>query len=158
MQCPRCKSQMIVVEWRRVELDHCTHCAGTWFDAGELELLLAPGATRVEGSLWRILGVETPGTHARSSNVRSGGALRSAERGAGAQRPARCPRCAHRLRAVTVISPAPIEIDVCPAGDGIWFDAGEAEALARALGTRGDAPAMKLAAHLGDLFRPRKHA
>jgi len=36
-----------------------------------------------------------------------------------------------------VVHPVPaLELDVCPVGDGIWFDAGEVGALAEAL--RGD--------------------
>ncbi len=31
---------MIVLELSEVEIDHCVSCGGTWFDAGELELLL----------------------------------------------------------------------------------------------------------------------
>ncbi len=42
----------------------------------------------------------------------------------------RCPRCDRPMRRVT---PAPgLELDACPQGDGLWFDAGELEALARA--------------------------
>src|SRR4030043_744034 len=40
MICPVCRSDMIVVEYRSIELDHCNGCKGVWFDSGELELLL----------------------------------------------------------------------------------------------------------------------
>ncbi|MFB0556725.1 MAG: zf-TFIIB domain-containing protein, partial [Dehalococcoidia bacterium] len=40
MICPTCKSDMIVVEYNKIELDYCTNCQGVWFDSGELELLL----------------------------------------------------------------------------------------------------------------------
>jgi len=40
MICPACKSDMIVVEHSKIELDYCTGCRGVWFDSGELELLL----------------------------------------------------------------------------------------------------------------------
>ena len=42
----------------------------------------------------------------------------------------RCPRCDSAMQRVF---PVPsLELDVCPHGDGIWFDAGEVEALGRA--------------------------
>jgi Zn-finger nucleic acid-binding protein len=40
MICPVCKNDMIVVEYRDIELDYCSNCKGVWFDSGELELLL----------------------------------------------------------------------------------------------------------------------
>ena len=40
MICPVCKYDMIVVEYRNIELDYCNSCRGVWFDSGELELLL----------------------------------------------------------------------------------------------------------------------
>ena len=47
MNCPACKkNNMIVVEYKGVELDNCVDCGGVWFDMDELELLfgaLEPG-------------------------------------------------------------------------------------------------------------------
>jgi len=40
MICPVCKSDMIDVEYNRIELDYCTACRGVWFDTEELELLI----------------------------------------------------------------------------------------------------------------------
>ena len=40
MICPVCKSNMIDVEYNRIELDYCTVCRGVWFDTEELELLI----------------------------------------------------------------------------------------------------------------------
>lgn len=39
---------------------------------------------------------------------------------------ARCPRCGERLTTRTQLD---VEIDECPAGHGIWLDAGELEKL-----------------------------
>ena len=44
MDCPVCKSAMIVLELDEVEIDYCTDCQGIWLDAGELELLLEDAA------------------------------------------------------------------------------------------------------------------
>ncbi len=51
----------------------------------------------------------------------------------------RCPRCNRRMR---LLSPVPgLELDVCPHGDGVWFDRGEvrrlADGLALATGSQG---------------------
>ena len=48
MICPVCHIDMIVVEYERIELDHCTGCHGVWFDAGELSQVIA---FLVEGGL-----------------------------------------------------------------------------------------------------------
>ena len=40
MRCPVDKKDMIVVEHEKIELDYCLQCAGVWFDASELELLV----------------------------------------------------------------------------------------------------------------------
>jgi len=40
LKCPVCHEPMIVVEYQSIELDYCSSCHGTWFDKGELELLL----------------------------------------------------------------------------------------------------------------------
>ena len=42
MQCPRCKSDLIVVEFDDIELDSCPECGGLWFDRGEMEPDAAP--------------------------------------------------------------------------------------------------------------------
>ena len=41
MDCPRCHSPLIVVEYDDVELDFCTQCEGLWFDSGEIQLVAA---------------------------------------------------------------------------------------------------------------------
>ena len=46
MICPVCKKDMMVIEYRKVELDFCTTCKGVWFDAGELDLLLEAGGLK----------------------------------------------------------------------------------------------------------------
>ena len=40
MRCPVDKSDMIVVEHQKIELDYCLKCAGVWLDSGELDLLV----------------------------------------------------------------------------------------------------------------------
>ncbi len=125
--CPQCKEPLIVVEFQGVELDFCLACRGTWFDAGELELVselagVAPG--RLERAL-----------HTTAAEKRD-------------QR--RCPRCRRKMDVFHVGEP-PVEVDRCRRGHGIWLDAGELAAIVKALSdSAGD---VTLAGFLGDLFR-----
>jgi len=48
MICPVCKSDMIVVEYKNIELDHSLNCGGVWFDVGELPLRTLPEAASSE--------------------------------------------------------------------------------------------------------------
>ena len=80
MNCPICKTPMLVVEYEGIELDHCSDCLGTWFDREELELLL---------------GQVLPGvTEAFPSDIQS---LPDAETGEKARR---CPLCRRKMRKV----------------------------------------------------------
>ena len=40
MICPACREEMIVVEYKKIELDICVACRGVWCDADALGLLL----------------------------------------------------------------------------------------------------------------------
>lgn len=124
--CPRCREELIIVEFRGIEVDHCLSCKGTWFDAGELELV-----------------AELAGTQP--------GRLESVLRAAGGEvGKLRCPRCRGKMIVSAIGVGQPIEIDRCPNGEGIWLDAGELAAVVRELGAgHGEATA----AFFGDLFR-----
>jgi Zn-finger nucleic acid-binding protein len=39
--CPRCQVGMKKITYQGLNLDYCDHCAGTWFDAGELPRFFA---------------------------------------------------------------------------------------------------------------------
>lgn len=69
----------------------------------------------------------------------------------------RCPRCNVRMH---VVHPKPnLELDACPYGDGIWFDAGEIEQLAQSLeqdGTKECADLETIFAKLANLFGEQK--
>ncbi len=126
--CPACNEPMIVVEFQGMELDHCSSCGGSWFDAGELEFLFEHvGVTR--GALDAALRRDAAKTAAGSR---------------------RCPRCGARMTVVHAGPQQKIQIDRCPRGDGIWLDRGE---LGRLVSMLSDSPAAAIAAYLGDLFR-----
>ncbi len=106
MKCPRCRSDLIVVEAEGVELDWCPACSGIWFDAGEIEVLLAR-----DEPVKKLFGLPPEGQEEKDRS---------------------CPRCRRHLTKVSLESTV---LDVCPDDHGIWFDAGELKALAAACTT-----------------------
>jgi Pyruvate/2-oxoacid:ferredoxin oxidoreductase delta subunit len=40
MKCPKCGSDLEEVEYRKIKVDYCGGCQGSWFDAGEIQQLL----------------------------------------------------------------------------------------------------------------------
>ncbi len=104
--CPKCREAMIIVEYEGVETDCCLSCGGTWLDAGELAWL------------GELAGAK-PGKITK--------AIESAAPGPAVER--RCPRCRKKLRVITVAAEPAVELDRCPRGHGLWFDAGEMEAV-----------------------------
>ncbi len=40
MKCPKCGEDMQEIDMSGIKVERCTSCAGTYFDSGELELLL----------------------------------------------------------------------------------------------------------------------
>jgi Zn-finger nucleic acid-binding protein len=126
--CPKCNEPMLIVEFQGVEVDHCLDCRGTWFDAGELELVVEMADGDPE-RLHTMLGAEG----ARASEKR------------------RCPRCRRQLRVLRIGTP-PIEIDVCPRRRGDLAGRGRAGGggAGSLLREQDESP---LAEFFGDLFR-----
>ena len=109
MICPVCKRDMIVVEYHDIELDYCTSCKGTWFDSGELELLLESQGMEAAKKLLDSI-YESPEA-----------SLKEKKR--------KCPICSLKMKK-TVISKLPeICIDICRDEHGLWFDGGEVRQL-----------------------------
>jgi len=105
VNCPVDKSPMLVVEHQKIELDYCSSCHGVWFDAGELELLLARlGVADTGGLLHEVLSTNEVST---------------------TEKRRRCPICRQSMRKATVGDHPQILIDACRRGDGLWFDGGE---------------------------------
>ncbi len=105
MRCPVDKSDMIVVEHRKIELDFCLRCTGVWFDANELNLLVATlHADRHQMSHMDLL---TP----HQARVK--------------ESPRKCPVCGRSMDKVWLGKEPRVLIDSCPTGDGLWFDGGE---------------------------------
>jgi len=109
MICPSCHSEMIVIEYDRIEIDYCIECSGIWFDTGELELLLGPSFSDVIDKLY-----EAP------------------EADAG-QKGRKCPTCGKKMKVVRMNESSSLFIDMCPNKGGIWLDGGEINELASQL-------------------------
>jgi Zn-finger nucleic acid-binding protein len=114
MVCPVCKYDMIVVEYRNIELDYCNSCKGVWFDSEELELLL------------KSQGLEEP-------KAFFDGILNSQE-AASPEKKRNCPICGHKMKKTAIGGqPEEILIDICLDKHGLWFDGGEVTQLIRRL-------------------------
>jgi hypothetical protein len=105
MRCPVDKNDMIVVEHQKIELDFCLHCAGVWFDAKELDLLVSTlGAKEGQMSQADLLAPQEA-------------TVKEARR--------KCPICGRKMDKVWLGEEQKVLIDSCPVGDGLWFDGGE---------------------------------
>lgn len=135
MNCPHCKAPMLVVEYDGVELDHCAACEGTWFDQGELDLLLFD-----EG--------DPASEHVRPETI---AALPAAASDEAARR---CPLCRKAMRKVNIGLQGRVLIDVCPRGHGLWFDRGELADLATELTATGEDLPDRALRFLGGVIRP----
>jgi len=106
MDCPVCKSAMVTVELREVEIDYCPRCEGIWLDRGELQLLLADKdkARELLDSFEIVKG--------------SGEAVR------------KCPICLKKMEKINIGGgQTPVMIDKCRKNDGLWFDKGELQQI-----------------------------
>ena len=108
MICPACRHDMIVVEYKKVELDYCANCKGVWFDEGELNLFL------------RSIGEDM-----ESFNFANFPEIESSEKRR------KCPICNRKMIKSNVQDCPTLVLDVCPVGDGLWFDGGEINTLVK---------------------------
>jgi Zn-finger nucleic acid-binding protein len=138
MKCPACSNLMIVVEHENIELDYCMDCAGVWFDAGELELLLESMA--LEGSSLSLDSILTSPEATSSEKKR------------------KCPICRQKMKKATVGHKPEVLIDACQRGDGLWFDKGEVGQLITQLADKPSEEADsqgRVITFLGEVFRAR---
>ena len=101
MYCPNCKTELIVVERDKIELDYCPNCKGFWFDNGEWELFCARLALVSKSSLTDLNTIPPINTNDMSKS---------------------CPYCSVKMDKILAYGTI---LDRCPRGHGIWFDAGE---------------------------------
>ena len=136
MKCPICKTDMIVVEYNNIELDHCSDCHSIWFDSSELELLLKSLNLDSHNLLLDDI-LQAPDTES-------------------SEKKRRCLICGKKMRKITIGEPHGILIDVCPQKHGLLFNSGEVSQLLRHL--VGKKPAKKDAQQqviyfLGETFK-----
>lgn len=139
MICPTCKSDMVVVEHNRIELDYCANCQGVWFDSGELDLLLKSASLESQNLLL--------------DNMLNSPAAKSSERNR------RCPICRQKMKKATIGQHPQILVDACRRGHGLWFDSGEVDQLIRQLAGKplGKKDSQQqVISFLGEVFKARE--
>ena len=101
VKCVKCPGELALVRVDDVDVDQCVDCGGIWFDALELERVLAsPSSARA---------LVAPPRRPADDDVRG-----------------RCPRCRGDGALVRVASRgAPIHVDTCAVCGGKWLDGGE---------------------------------
>ncbi len=135
MLCPVCHKDALIVEYRDIELDYCPVCRGVWFDAGELELLMASaGFDDFRRYLEGILNAPKPDT---------------------SEKERKCPACGHRMKKAYIDLDSKILVDICKTGDGIWFDGGEVQNLVKSLAAKSPdkGASQDVLAFIGDMFK-----
>ena len=135
MKCPACNNLMIVVEHENIELDYCANCSGVWFDEGELELLLET--------------MELERTTLSLDDILTSPEAESAEK------KRKCPICGTKMKKATVGHEPEVLIDVCPRGDGLWFDSGEVGQLITQLPDKSDSQG-RVITFLEEVFTARE--
>lgn len=133
MNCPRCKADLIVVEFDDIELDSCPECGGLWFDRGEMELLANKCGCTVEALSSRS------GSHVEEARLK-------------------CPICRRTMNKSLFGDAEPVVGDVCPSCGGLWLDAGELlQVLAQGGGDTGETGGAQspIVAYLRETFGAR---
>ena len=102
MECPKCESEMEVVEYEGISVDRCTMCRGMWFDMLEHEHLKA-----IEGSESIDIGSDELGEHYNKIDH------------------IKCPACKSQLIRMVDRDQPHIWYEACTSCYGVFFDAGE---------------------------------
>ena len=104
LSCPNCGVSMSTQPFGSVQVDACSACKGLWFDTGELERLdhRHKGAGPALAAALAVEPAEVP-----------------------EDRELACPKCAEPLEVELHALATEIELDVCPACEGVFLDAGE---------------------------------
>ncbi len=125
MHCPRCQTDLIVVEYHDIELDYCPECEGLWFDSGEMELV----ASQMGGSIEGVV----PQRRAETREAKL-----------------KCPECRKSMDKRLLGASDPVIADVCPLCGGLWLDHGELEQVVHQYRDNADSPVIE---YLRDTFR-----
>jgi len=107
MRCPKCRSDLEVVEFDGVQVDRCRSCHGLWFDGGELEKVRNKDAA---------LAIDI-------GDARVGKETNAIDR-------YNCPRCGGDVKRMVDPKQTHIWFEQCESCHGSFFDAGELSDLA----------------------------
>ncbi|AII58588.1 hypothetical protein ASJ33_00325 [Dehalococcoides mccartyi] len=126
MICPACSKDMLVVEYREIELDYCPACHGVWFDVGELGLLLNEVNLSTVQKTEEITDSHEAKRH--------------------------CPICRRKMKKTALLKDPLLITDDCPSGHGMFFDGGEVDQLITRLSKDTNQPAVDF---LKEVFKAR---
>lgn len=98
-------AELIEVEFGGLLLDQCPDCHGIWFDRGEMEYLLE--FLDLAGTGISISSLQEQPHIDADEDLRQ------------------CPVCRSSMRKAVIADTPQLMVDVCPHGDGLWFDGGE---------------------------------
>lgn len=114
MHCPRDGATLRTETYESsFEVDRCPDCAGVWLDKGELDAIMR----KVENDWSRDLSLPEDLVTGAFSAARSH------------HEPISCPKCGAGLENKEYAYTSQVYVDICPAGCGLWLDAGELVAL-----------------------------
>ena len=105
MICPVDNKDMIVVEYKGIELDTCLECHGVWFDSGELGLMFKLNES---GDIDEFIEKMKNSPDADTS-----------------EKQRKCPICGKKMHKKNAGTEHKVILDVCRNGHGLWFDGGE---------------------------------
>jgi PAT family beta-lactamase induction signal transducer AmpG len=108
MRCPKCRSDMDLIEYEGIEVDRCSRCNGIWFDQGEIEQL---------------------------QNKKAAAEIDIGDKEEGKQQNTidnyRCPRCSGAMIKMVDPNQRHIWYEKCSDCHGSFFDAGEFKDLSK---------------------------
>ena len=96
---------MLVIEYERIEINHCISCGAVWLDSGELEMLLKTDDTNA-----KIQSLFERAEHVKEKKLR-------------------CPKCMAKMHKAWVNPGKSVLVDICRNGHGFWLDRGELETI-----------------------------
>jgi len=105
MNCPNCKEKMESSNLNKVDVKNCLYCEGSWIDANAISEILSSEAIAPDFTEFTL---ELKST-ARKESERT------------------CPTC---IKPLFISNYREIELDCCPACDGVFFDQGEVKEVA----------------------------
>ena len=127
-QCPTGCGNLTAFKFRGVDLEHCLHCAGIWFEVGE-----CPALEHLPGNVLDELDELVTPAAVPSERRQSAGR--------------NCPGCGVILSPYSYHVGQVVTVDRCDLCDGFWADHGEISAISDSLVARahGPVPAHQIA-------------